>query len=160
MQYFPKVKGYICALVNDEEIAKDFAQDIFVYVWEHRDHLLRIDKMDAYLFRMATNTVLQYFRHEKVVAEYMEKKSYAEKRKEMFQSIDIESDIDANDMALLIWHYVEAMPSRRKEIFKMSRYEGVKTDEIAEKLGISKKTVENLLSLALSDIRKYVKNNS
>jgi RNA polymerase sigma-70 factor (ECF subfamily) len=52
------------------------------------------------------------------------------------------------------------MPSRRKEIFKMSRYEGIKTDEIAETLGISKKTVENMLSLALSDIRKYVKKNS
>ena len=42
----------------------------------------------------------------------------------------------------------------------MSRYDGVKTDEIAEKLGISKKTVENMLSLALSDIKQYVKKNS
>lgn len=160
MQYFPKVKGYIFALVNNEEIAKDFAQDIFVYIWEHRDRLLEIDRMEAYLCRMASNMVLQYIRHEKVVADYMAKKSYSDLRKEVLQSLDIESSIDANDMALLIWQYVETMPSRRKEIFKMSRYEGIKTDEIAETLGISKKTVENMLSLALSDIRKYVKKNS
>ena len=160
MQYYPKVKGYIFALVNEEEVAKDLAQDIFVYIWEHRDRLIGIEKMEAYLFRMASNMVLQYLRHKKVVADYMAKKSYSQTRKEVFSSADIESDIDANDMALLIWQYVEAMPSRRKEIFKMSRYEGIKTDEIAETLGISKKTVENMLSLALSDIRKFVEKNS
>jgi RNA polymerase sigma-70 factor (ECF subfamily) len=131
-----------------------------VYVWERRDRLLEIDRIEPYLFRMASNMVLQYIRHKKVVADYMAKKSYSQTRKEVFSSADIESDIDANDMALLIWQYVEAMPSRRKEIFKMSRYEGIKTDEIAETLGISKKTVENMLSLALSDIRKFVEKNS
>jgi RNA polymerase sigma-70 factor (ECF subfamily) len=109
---------------------------------------------------MASNMVLQYIRHEKVIADYVVKQSYSEKRKELLSSSDLESDIDANDMALLIWQYVETMPSRRKEIFKMSRYDGVKADEIAEKLGISKKTVENMLSLALSDIKQYVKKNS
>lgn len=160
MRFYPKVKGYIFALVNDEEISKDLAQDIFVYIWEHRDRLLEIDKIEAYIFRMASNMVLQYIRHEKVIADYVVKQSYSEKRKELLSSSDLESDIDANDMALLIWQYVETMPSRRKEIFKMSRYDGVKTDEIAEKLGISKKTVENMLSLALSDIKQYVKKNS
>ena len=160
MRFLPKVKGDIFALVNDEEISKDLAQDIFVYIWEHRDRLLEIDKIEAYIFRMASNMVLQYIRHEKVIADYVVKQSYSEKRKELLSSSDLESDIDANDMALLIWQYVETMPSRRKEIFKMSRYDGVKADEIAEKLGISKKTVENMLSLALSDIKQYVKKNS
>ncbi len=51
MRFYPKVKGYIFALVNDEEISKDLAQDIFVYIWEHRDRLLEIDKIEAYIFR-------------------------------------------------------------------------------------------------------------
>ena len=156
MRFYPKVKGYIFALVNDEEISKDLAQDIFVYIWEHRDRLLEIDKIEAYIFRMASNMVLQYIRHEKVIADYVVKQSYSEKRKELLSSSDLESDIDANDMALLIWQYVETMPSRRKEIFKMSRFQSMPNDRIASELGLSVRTVEKHIQLALRDIRKFL----
>ena len=126
MRFYPKVKGYIFALVNDEEISKES-----VSVSNN------INAKNILIYSLILSCVF-----------------------ELLSSSDLESDIDANDMALLIWQYVETMPSRRKEIFKMSRYDGVKADEIAEKLGISKKTVENMLSLALSDIKQYVKKNS
>lgn len=68
-----------------------------------------------------------------------------------------QEQIEASDMKLLIDMIVQNMPPQRQTIYRMSREEGLTNDEIAEKLGLQKKTVENHLNLALGDIRKMLK---
>ena len=60
-------------------------------------------------------------------------------------------------MRLLIDMIVENMPPQRQTIYRMSREEGLSNDEIAERLGLQKKTVENTLNLALRQIREMLK---
>ena len=63
---------------------------------------------------------------------------------------------DSRDLLLLIQLAVEKMPGQRQRIFRMSREEGIANDEIARRLGISTRTVENQISRALSELRKLV----
>ena len=65
-------------------------------------------------------------------------------------------EIVANDLKLLVDLTVSEMPPQRKQIFHLSRQEGLTNDEIAVKLGIQKKTVENHLNLALKELRNVI----
>ena len=65
--------------------------------------------------------------------------------------------IEASDLQLLIDMTVENMPPQRQAVYKLSRVEGLSNDQIAERLGLQKKTVENHLNLALGEIRKVLK---
>lgn len=66
----------------------------------------------------------------------------------------IEGDLYVREMELLEQLTVSRMPPKRKAIYEMSRKDGLTNDEIATRMGISKKTVENHLNLALKEIRK------
>ena len=68
----------------------------------------------------------------------------------------IEEKIHAEDLELLIVMSIEKMPPQRKTIFKMSRFEHLSNDEIAQQLNISKRTVESHISQAMSDLRKLL----
>ena len=65
-------------------------------------------------------------------------------------------DVVAKDTQLLIDMVVENMPQQRQMIYRMSREQHLKNDEIAQRLGLQKKTVENHLNLALKEIKKAV----
>ena len=88
---------------------------------------------------------------------------YGEKQQEVLSNVsgsgvqDIEENMFAEELLLLVQHTVEQMPAQRRKIYEMSRKEGKTNDEIAQLLTISKRTVENHLTQALSDIRKMLK---
>ena len=78
-----------------------------------------------------------------------------EKNKQDYEDL-IEEKIHAEDLELLIVMSIEKMPPQRKKIFKMSRFEHLSNDEIAQQLNISKRTVESHISQAMSDLRKLL----
>ncbi|WP_235848773.1 RNA polymerase sigma-70 factor [Parabacteroides timonensis] len=149
-KYFPKMKRFLCGFLDSEEEAEDLSQDIFVKLWQNRTVLKDVDNLNAYLYRVAKNTVYSYF----------------ERTLKIETSIDLLSDtpttesleeiLFANELEELIDLTVEQMPTQRKAIFIMSRKEGVKNHEIADRLNISVRTVETHISAALNDIRKVL----
>jgi RNA polymerase sigma-70 factor (ECF subfamily) len=151
MQYFPKLKIFIAGFVKSEAIAEELSQDIFVKIWEKRKSLTAIQSFNAYIYRMAKNAVLNYFQHEYVKERYIGQLSSdsAASADELFQ---------AKETELLIQLTVAKMPTQRKKIFELSRKSQLKNEEIAQKMHLSKKTVENHLTLALREIRKALKN--
>lgn len=147
MCYFPKIKHFIRHLIKSETIAEELAQDVFMRIWEHREHLGTVESFNSYVYRMAKNMALNYLRRK-----YMED-SYLEEY-EGETELTIEGDLYAHEMELLEQLTVSRMPRKRRAIYEMSRKEGLMNDEIAIRMGISKKTVENHLNLALKAIRK------
>ena len=69
---------------------------------------------------------------------------------------EIESELNAKELELIIAIAVERMPSQRRKIYQMSREQGLSNENIARELNISKRTVENHLTQALADIRKIL----
>lgn len=156
--YFPKVKRFIDRLLHDEVEAEDLAQDLFVWIWQNRLKLDNIDNLNAYLFHAAQNAVYRYIRKELLAREYVEKRQDAFIYDNSLGQQNTEDSIYADELKLLIQFTVEKMPPQRRKIFQLSRNEGKSNEDIANMLLISKRTVENHLTLALAEIRKSIKN--
>jgi RNA polymerase sigma-70 factor (ECF subfamily) len=149
MKYFPKLKFFIAGLVKSEAVAEELAQELFVRLWEKREILTMVQSFNAYLYRTAKNAAINYLNHK-----YVEQNHVRQHNEYQVQPSD--ELFQAKEMELLIWLTVEKMPEQRKKIFKMSRTAYLKNEEIAQKLNISKKTVENHLTLALKELRQLL----
>jgi len=150
--YHPKLIYFFNGFLKDEEMACDMAQEIFFKVWINRGTISKVDSFGKYLFRMARNMIYDYFDHSLIREKYNTKH-----RQEIVVYTDmIEEELYAEELSLLIDIVIEKMPPQRKRIFEMSRKEGLTNQEIAEELNINKRTVENHLTQALSDIRRVI----
>lgn len=149
MKYFPKMKYFITHIVKSEAVAEELSQDVFEKIWRNRTELSDLRSLSSYLYRMSKNMAINYIEHK-----YVENTYIQDYKAEL--DFSIEDELDAKEIKLLIMLEVEKIPEQRKKIFMMSRFENVKNEEIAEKLNISKKTVENHLNLALKQIRKTI----
>lgn len=151
VQYSPRVKHFLTGFIKDADEASDMTQELFYKIWMNRESISKIDSFKAYLFRMARNMVYDYYEHNQVIENFTQKQWETPLYSDL-----IEDELYAKELALLIDIAVEKMPHQRQTIFSMSRREGLSNDEIAEKLGISKRTVENHITQALSELRKLV----
>lgn len=152
LRYQPKLIFFLTGFIKDEEQSRDIAEDVFLDIWRNRERLGHVKSFKAYIFRMAKNSICNYYDHlivtEKFVAQEMLRPSSVENTEEI---------IFANQLQAMIDVAVNEMPPQRKQIYLMSRVDGLNNVEIAEKLNISKRTVENHLTAALADLRKVVK---
>lgn len=149
--FYGKVFTFVLSLVRSKANAQDITQNIFMKLWKNRKNLEHIKSMDDYLFILSKNACMDYFRKASrkkeistdVFDEFLLSRivSSPEKR------IDAISDIEE------LRHVIDSLPSKRRDIFIMSRFDGLSNDEIASILGVSKKTVENQISLATKKIK-------
>ena len=152
MFYQPKVKVFLMGFIKDKDEVSDMVQDIFYKVWVNRESISQVKSFKSYLFQMARNIIYDHFQHN-LVKETYEK----ELLNKTYYSEFVEDNMYAKELELLIDIAVEQMPEQRKRIFKLSRKECYSNEEIADKLLINKRTVENHITIALSDLRKALK---
>jgi RNA polymerase sigma-70 factor (ECF subfamily) len=150
IQYYPKLKSFINRLVKSEEVAEDLSQDIFEYIWVNRKDLSDLKSLEGYLFGIARNKACNYLTHKTVEEDYISSCTAG------LAGYMPDEEIQAKELELLIRMTVEQMPEQRRRVFVMSRVENLKNAEIAEKLNIFKKTVENHLNHALNRIREVI----
>ena len=153
IRYQPKVVAFLKACTGDEEQARDIAQDIFFNIWKDRAKLSEVRSFEGYLFQMARFSVYNYYDHLDVVKKYVEE---GKTRSEVTDA-GPEEKLKERQIRARIAETVRSMPQRRREIFVVSRWGGYSNDEIAERLNISKRTVENHLTAAQSVLRRTLK---
>ncbi|MDD4515882.1 RNA polymerase sigma-70 factor [Massilibacteroides sp.] len=149
--YQPKLLSFLTGLTHDKEISRDMAQDLFVSLWNNRKRLNHIQSFSPYLFRMARYTVYDYFDHLVVSQKYTN-----EYLKENSEFISEEEKLFVRELQEIINITVSNMSPQQSRIYRMSREDGLSNGEIATILGISKRTVENHLTAALSILRKVI----
>ena len=152
--YYPKVLAFITCIVKEQSDAEDIAQDIFVKIWERREMLPdHVTSLTGYIYRMSRNAALNKLRRSANLQYVSELDQHASDYSESASGTEIENEYYAREKALFIRLVVNRMPKQRRLIFEMSRYHGLDNQSIADILHISKKTVENHLSLALKELR-------
>ncbi len=152
LAYFDKVKYLLIGLLRSENDAEELAQDIFVKLWMNRQSINPNKSFNTYLYTITRNTALNYLKHKWVEENF--KNSFSDADAEIGESSD--EILFAKEISLLIEMAVYRMPPQRRRIYEMSRKKGISNNEIAKELDISKKTVENQLSLALREIRRII----
>ncbi len=150
LYYHNKITTFIRAIIKSKTDAEDLTQDIFIKIWNNRTTIDTQRSFHTYMYTIARNAAINYLKHKAINATYLTNLPYTD--------IDIcpEALLFAKEIKLLVEMTVSQMPDRRKEIYMLSRNEGFTNDEIATRLNISKKTVENQLTLALQSIRKVI----
>ena len=149
LHYQPRLVAFIDGFIKDTEEARDMSQDVFLKLWENREACVEIRSFKAYIFKSAKFAIFNYFDHQLVSDKYEQEMLFAP-----VETDSAEESLFAKELQQLIELTIQQMPEQRRRVFEMSRKEGVSNAEIAERLGISKRTVENHLTTALAAIRK------
>jgi len=136
--------------VKNLELAEEFVQDVFFKLWMNRKHINIKQNIKSYIYTSVKNKCLIYIQHQKVKTEYA---------KLIFNntsgnSYNTDERIESNELEEIIEKTLDSFPDRMKNIFILSRYEGLKYQEIANKLSISVKTVEANISKALKIFKR------
>ncbi len=146
--YYSALCGFAMRFVRDPDEAEEVVQDTFVRIWQKREQISINHSLKSYLFQSVRNSCLNTLKHQVVVREYESDQQMYALREDMVDSVvtdELESKIKAT---------IGLLPPERKKIFLMSRDEGLRYAEIAEKLNISVKTVENQIGRALKFLRE------
>ena len=152
LKYREHIKNYIALRICRPYEAEDLAQDVFVNIWLNRKTLDVSRNLQNYLFVASRHAAINYLKKElSVTSEPIENM-----HTDIGSDITVEDMLFAKEIRLLIEMVVSEMPAQRQRIYRMSREQGVSNEEIASKLGISKRSVENQISLALKEIRQAV----
>jgi RNA polymerase sigma-70 factor, ECF subfamily len=135
------------------EQAEDIVQDFFVSLWIKAPDLTIKDSLRSYIFSSVKNRCLDFVRHNKVKEKY-EETMVPDTGCQQNDSFSIYIETELRDA---IENSLEKLPPRCREVFSLSRYEGKTNQQIAEKLGLSKRTVELQISNALKILRLELK---
>lgn len=148
-KYFTYVVNIVYRVSNDTGLAEDIAQDVFFELWKKKENLNITSSLRPYLRRAAINKTLNYFRDRKI--------NFAsdEQLPQLSSSLPkAQQKMEAEEVEEKITQVIDKLPKRCRVIFILSRYEELSYREIAEKLEISEKTVENQISKALRFLRE------
>lgn len=138
--------------VRNQAEAEEIVQDVFVRLWENRKRITIVTSVKNYLFRSVKNRCLNFLQHKKTETQYAQKLLA-----EAEQATPGDEDFIEPVLLRKIEESIKSMPQKRQEIFRLSREEGLKYREIAEKLNISVKTVETHMGLAIKTLREKLK---
>lgn len=148
-RYAENLTGFAASKLYNLDDARDLLQDMFVKLWEGREQLHVTSNLQSYLYAIIRHKIIDKIRKNITREEYA---SALQSLASFFQPPG-DKQLEAKELQQAIQHSLNQLPARVKEIYKLSREEGLSNQEIAEKLELSEQTVKNQLSTALKHLR-------
>lgn len=152
--YYANLCRFATGIISEDETAEEIVQDLFVKIWEKRTQLIINSSIKNYLYRAAKNQCLNFIKHNNIKSDYFQKI-----QSETEAQIQPDEHFLALELAKKIEESIASLPEKRREIFRLSREEGLKYREIAQQLNISLKTVEAQMGLAIKTLRENLKDH-
>jgi RNA polymerase sigma-70 factor (ECF subfamily) len=146
-KYWSKLYLSAYNILRDRQVSEDITQEVLVNLWMKRANL-QLTSLNAYLYTAVRYQVFNIIRSGKVRADLFNRLG------ELFSKNGGEEILSEKEINRLLEQGIAELPEKCRQIFIMSRREHLSTKEIAERLEISPKTVENQLTIALNRLRK------
>jgi RNA polymerase sigma-70 factor (family 1) len=149
-EHYAALCGFARKFVADKETAEELVQDMFMQFWDKRLNLNLEVSLRAYLFTAIRNSCLNHLKHLTV----RDRHADHARSLEIKHAVDPSQELETAELQARIQLAIADLPDRCGEIFKMSRFEGLKYEEIAQKLELSPRTVEVQIGKALKILRQ------
>lgn len=133
---------YALRIVGDVDDAQDLVSDAFAKAWQSVQTGAEIANFEGYMYRSVRNECISHLRKRRETVGL-----------DAVPDVD-EETVDTSMRDARIWRAVDALPERCREVFLLSKRDGLSNDEIAEELGLSVKTVKNQMTKAYSRLRE------
>jgi len=147
--WYARLTSYAANLTAQRDAAEDVVQEVFVAVWARRESLPDFEKLPGYLHRAVRNRSLNHLRQQRTAGRWL-----AGQEPDPGVPPVAESALVGAEAVQRVRAALAALPPRTREVFLLSRDQGLTYPAIAETLGISVKTVETLMSRALRSLRE------
>jgi RNA polymerase sigma-70 factor (ECF subfamily) len=148
--YHNRLRAFVMHLTGSEPLAEEIVQEIFIRIWEKREKLSRVTHFHPYLYAVAKNYSMSF----------LKKLGREMARKQEWEMSVVNASREGEDTVIKSYHNiidqaVSELPDQRRKVYLLSRDEGLRQAEIAERLAISLETVKKHMVLALRSIRSY-----
>ncbi len=150
-EYYPLLCNYARRYAPDKSTAEEIVQDFFCKLWDKHNEIQINTAIFSYLRKSVINHCLNHTRKIEIERKFVD---YGDNMEEIYGTNDHDSN---NELSEHVNRALLEMPEKRREIFELSRFDGLKYHEIAEKLNINVKTVETQMGRSLEFMRKYLK---
>lgn len=153
-QYYRSLVAFANKFLGDSDTSRSVVQDVFVMLYDKREELNIHTNLKSHLFQSVRNRCLNILKHDKMKREHHQRiYDSGQEAEQPFESLEYA------ELEKCIATAINELPDQCRKIFRMSRYEGVPNQEIADQLTISKRTVETQISKALKRIRDELKHS-
>ena len=147
---------YFCIrYVENIDEAEEIVQGVFVKLWEKHSEIKITSSLSSYLHRAVQNSALNHLNRRKILNKYV----ISQNKDINITFTDPHKTLENIEVRQIIMRAILELPEKRREIFELSRFEGMKYKNIAKHLSISVKTVENQMTKALKYLRIVLKDH-
>lgn len=155
-RYTPRIYRFAISYLKSDPDAEELVQDVFLKLWEKRETLDESQNIRAYIFKIAINSIYNLSKRKNYKQVYNEfvKNNFTQGNEFTWNEVVYNELVDSLNL------HIDKMPAQRRDIFLMSRKDGLSNQEIAKNLNISLRTVENQIYRSVSYLREQLKPNS
>ena len=152
--YQDGVYWYCLKLLKDDSLAEDILQEVFLRLWRNRERIDLNKSLKSYIYTAAHNLCINALRDQKLARDKI--KDIGDKDSHNYDPAAIASENQLKEALLVA---IEDLPEKCREVFKLSRQDGLSQKEISKKLGIGIKTIETHIGNAIKKIKSSLKNS-
>lgn len=154
-EYSPRIHRFAISYLKSESDAEELVQEVFMRLWEKRMNLQESGNIRAYIFKIAANCIYDLIRKKNVQQAFFDFIS-----DKSLSSDNTWQEVVFQDMHNQINSLIKQLTPQQQRIFQLSKFEGLSNDEIAKKLQLSKRTIENQLYRAVAFLKRNIPDQS
>ena len=152
--YYSPLLNYAGRILKDVEAANDVVQECFCRLYERRRELRKELQVRPYLYKSVYNACMDAIKHQKVESNYINQELLDFYFSKVVETPEAEQALLDEDLKGAIQDAINKLPERCREIFVLSKVDGLSNKQISEQLNISMKTVEAQMTTAFVRLRK------